>query len=144
MSLREQHRAGKAAIVQPGERRRLLQFIRHFIRQDFTVLAARQFHARCLQVPVWLIACAVLAPESTVGGAFHFKFHFRQALCGITRHEIVLCLRHFLQARCFVVERQADGIKQGGFTCARGTGNGKKTVAGKWLSGKVDLPLALE
>ena len=48
LPLREQHRAGKATIVQPGECGGLFQLIRDFVGQNFAVFAAGQLYARCL------------------------------------------------------------------------------------------------
>jgi hypothetical protein len=43
-----------------------------------------------------------------------------------------------------VVQRQADGVEQGGFARARGAGDGKQAVVGKGGFSEVDKPLAFE
>ena len=144
LPLREQHRAGKAPVVQPGERGGLLQLIRHFVGQDFAIFAARQLHAGRLQVTVRLVARPVLAPEGAIGDAFYLELHFRQTFGGVAGHQVILRLGDFIQARRFVIKRQTDGVEQGSFTCPGCAGDGKQPVAGKRLSGKVNFPLALE
>ncbi len=144
LPLGEQHRAGKAAIVQPRQGGGELQLIFHLIGEDFTVGAQRQLDARYLEVAPGLVAGAVLAPEGAVGHAFYLKLHLGQALGGVAGHQVVLRLRHVAQARRLMIERQADSIQQGGFSRAGGAGDGEQAVAGKRLGGKINLPFPLQ
>ena len=144
LPLRQQHRAGEAAIVQAGERGGQFQLIFDLIGEDLAVLAARQLDARNLQVAVRLVSRPVLAPEGAVGDAFYLKLHFRQAFGSVAGHQIVLRLRHAAQARGFVIQRQTDSIQQGGFSGAGWPGNREQSVAGEGLSGEINFPFAFE
>ncbi|SAB90417.1 Uncharacterised protein [Enterobacter ludwigii] len=122
----------------------MFQFIRHFVGQNFTVLTACQLDAWGLKITVGLISRAVLTPESAIGNTFDFKLNFGKAFGRVARHQIVLCLGDFLQARRFVIQRQTNGVEQGRFPCAGSPGNRKQSVAGKRLRGKIDFPLTLQ
>ena len=144
LPLRQQHGAGKASVIQPGKRCRHLQLIFDLIGEDFSVGAARQLHARHLQVSVRLIAGAVLAPESAVRLAFNLELHFSKAFGRIAGHQIVLRLRNGAQARRLVIERKTDGVEQRGFPRAGRPGDGKQPVAGKRFCREIDFPFSLQ
>ena len=59
-------------------------------------------------------------------------------------HQVIAAGADDSQTRCLVVQRQADGVQQGGLACARGACDGKQAVAGKGFGSEIDLPLALE
>lgn len=103
-----------------------------------------QLYLGCLQGAVHLVAGAALAPEGAVQAALHLERHFGQAVGGVARHQVVAAGAHAGQARCLVVQRQADGIEQRGLARARGAGDGKQAVARKRRLAKVQRPLAFE
>nr|VUD32568.1 Uncharacterised protein [Raoultella sp. NCTC 9187] len=144
LALGEEHRAGKAAVIEAGERGGHLQLVFDFVGKNLPIVAAGQLDAGRLQVAVGLVARAVLAPEGAVGGAFDLKLNFSQAFGGIAGHQIVLRLRHAAQARRFVVQREADSVQQRRFPGPRRPDDREQPVAGEGFGGEINFPLAFQ
>ena len=140
----QQHGFGKARKVQPGDLGHLPEFVGAVRGQNLPVCHARQLDLGGLQGSVCLVARAALAPEGAVGDAFDLELHFREAFGLVARHHIIAAGADGGKARRLVVQRQADGIEQGGLACARGAGDGKQAVVGKGRGGEVHRPFALE
>ena len=147
-ALGQQHGFGEAAEVQAGDLCDAPGLVLAVGGQD--VARARggidlgQLDLGRLQRTVGLVACAALAPEGAVDRGLHLELHLGQAVGRVAGHQFVALAAHGVQARGLVVQRQADGIQQGGLAGARGAGDGKQAVVGKRGLAKVDLPFALE
>ena len=147
-ALCQQHGLGEAPKVQPGEGGNAFEFF-VAVRGENRACASGcidlcQLYLGCLQGAVHLVAGAALAPEGAVQAALHLERHFGQAVGGVARHQVVAAGAYAGQARCLVVQRQADGIEQRGLARARGAGDGKQAVARKRRLAKVQRPLAFE
>jgi len=142
-ALGQQHGLGKARKVQPGDLGDAPGFVLDVGGEYAAVRHQCQLHPGRLQGCVRLAARAALAPEGAVGHTFDFELHLGLALSGVARHDVVAAA-DAVKARRLVIERQADGIEQGGLARTRGSGDGKQAVVGKGGDGEVHLPLALE
>ena len=142
-ALRQQDGFGEAGKVQAGQRLDLAQFVMDLAGEDFAI-GAGQLHFGRLQRAAGFVAGAALAPERPIADAAHFKLHFGQTVGGVAGHQLVAAGRHRLQPGGAVVERQADGVQQGGFAGARGAGDGKQAIAGKRRLAKINAKFALE
>lgn len=143
-TLGQQHGLGEALEIEPGEAFGLFELVVDLVGEDLPVGDARQLHLGWLQPAVHLVAGPALAPEGAVAHALHLELHLGQAVGGVPRHQLVGRGGDAAHARCAVVERQADGVQQGGLAGTGGAGDGEQAVAGEGLGGEVDLPLTLE
>ena len=144
----QQHGFGKTAKVQPRDFGDAFGFFFEVGSEDGPLtgicMNLRQLYLGGLQGTIDFVACAALAPKGAVGGALHFKLHLGQAVAGVAGHQVVAGGAQAAQARRLVVQRQADGIEQRRFACARRAGDGKQAGVGKWRLAKIYRPLAFE
>ncbi|MNQ82467.1 hypothetical protein D3C85_975180 [compost metagenome] len=143
-ALGQQHGLGETLEVEAGQAFGELELVVDLVGKDFPVQHPGQLHPGRLQAAVGLVAGAALAPEGAVGHALHFELHLGQAVGAVPGHQLVDAGGHRAHARRAVVERQADGVQQGGLAGAGGAGDGEEAVTGEGLAGEVDLPLALQ
>ena len=144
LPLRQQHRTGKASVVQTGKFGGHFQLVFNFIGENFAIGAASQFDTRNLQVTFWLVARAVLTPECAIGFASDFEFNFGQTFRRVAGHQVILRLRDGIESWCFVVQREANGVQQGGLSGTGWTGDGKQPVAGKRLCREINFPFPFQ
>ena len=142
-TLGQQHGHGETVKVEAGQLFCQLHFFIELAAQNGAIKAS-QFGLGRLQFAISLVTGPTLLPKRPVSLAFNLKLHFRQGLTGVVGHQLITGLRHFAHARCLVIERQADGIKQGGLASAGGTNNGKQATVGKRRLAKVDFPFAFQ
>ena len=147
-ALGQQHGFGETRKIEPGDVGNALEFVVTLTAQNGACATGAvhtgQFDPWRLQRTVDFVAGAALAPEGAVHSTFHFKRHFGQAVHRVARHDVVRRSRDAFQARCLVIQREADGIEQRGFASAGRASDRKQAVVTKRRLGEVDGPLAFQ
>ena len=140
-TLGQQHGAGEAVKVHAGG---VFHLFGHPADQRFNHLAGigiGDFLLRCLQFAFRFLPRAALAPVATVAAGGGFKGHLGKALPGLPGHDFIAALADPVQSGGATVERQADGIQDGGLARAGGPGDGEDAVGCVSRISQVYLPL---
>ena len=139
----QQHGLGETLEIQAGKAFGLAQFLVDLVGDNRSVHRC-QLDLGWLQLAVGLVAGAALAPEGAVSATLDLELNLGQTVGRVPGHQLVAAGGQRTHPRCAVVQRQADGIEQGGLAGTGGPGNGEQAIVLERLGGEVDLPLTLQ
>ena len=143
-ALGQQHGLGEALEIEAGQLSGETFLLADLVGEYFAIGDTCQLDLGRLQRTVDLVARAALAPEGAVALPLDLELDLGQAVGGMPRHQLVATGRQRAHARRAVVQRQANGVEQGGLARTGRPGDGEQAATGERLGSEVDLPLALE
>jgi len=140
LALGEQHRAEKAIVVQSGELGDLPLRLGDFLREDLTGGKGDHLAAGILEFSVGLLVRPLTLPKAAEAAACAGEVDLRPGFAGVAAHDgfraggvAVACDA--------AIERQRDGVEQGGLACARLAGDGEEAPQRERRTREVDLQL---
>ena len=141
VALRQQHGAGEALVVHPGEFFDGGGGVFQPGGEDFAARSVGKFVSGVLQFAARLAPRTVLAPVAAVASGAGAEGDFGVAMAAVAAHGFVARLADALQPGRAAVEGEADGVQYGGFARAGRAGQGVDVVGVGGMV-EVDFPFA--
>src|SRR5690606_21972148 len=127
-ALGQHHGAGETFEIHAGGQLHLLGDPAQLRFDDPAAVGLGYLVFRRLQGAVDTPARPALAPVAAVAAARRLEGHFGEAFPGLAGHDLVAAVGHPAQTRGAAVQRQTDGVEQGGLARAGRPGDGKDAV----------------